>query len=186
MCEELPKLTQKQNAFLQRYLINGNDASEAYRFAYDTQAKASTVWSEASKLLKNPNVTQWIEFHKKNIKDFAEKEMIYTIKDCMKEIQESQLMAVESTDKFGNPNVSAFQKGIELKGKLFGLFKENLDITGNTVVQMGEIKAGEIPLEFNIGTNKQDEIIDESNNSIDITSDAQHSTENAANDYGVQ
>ena len=188
MCEDLPTLTQKQNAFLQRYFTNGNNASEAYRYAYNTNAEASTVWKEASNLLHNPNVTLWIEYHNKNIKENAKNEMLYTVQDCMNEIKESQLMAVESRDKFGNPNISAFQKGIELKGKLFGLFKENLDITAGAVVQMGEIKAGETPLEFNIGTSKQDEFIEETeqnNNGIDTSCDAEHSTEDVADDNGV-
>ena len=35
MTKELPKLTDKQQAFVLHYSINGNNASEAYRSAYD-------------------------------------------------------------------------------------------------------------------------------------------------------
>lgn len=182
---ELPELTDKQNKFLQRYFINGKNASEAYRYAYDTNASASTIWSEASKLLKNPNVATWVEYHNKNIQEFAAKDMIYTVQECMEEIKESQLMAVQSRDKLGNPNVSAFQKGIELKGKLFGLFKENLDLNANTTVTMNDITIGDQKMNFKIGTENDNSDI-KNEHSIDTTSDAELATEDVANDNGVQ
>jgi Terminase small subunit len=51
-------LTPKQEAFAQAYVEGGN-AAAAYRQCYDVSpsAKSETVWSEASLLLGNPNVT---------------------------------------------------------------------------------------------------------------------------------
>ena len=50
----LPKLTEQQNRFVLEYASNGNNASEAYRVAYDcSNTKAENVHSAASKLLKN-------------------------------------------------------------------------------------------------------------------------------------
>lgn len=49
-------LTPKQEKFAQLYVELGN-ASEAYRVAYDSKAKAEGVNVEASKMLKDPKIT---------------------------------------------------------------------------------------------------------------------------------
>ncbi len=54
-------MTPKQEKFCQKYLELGN-ASEAYRQVYSCRRmKEKQVWEEASKLLKNPKVTQRIK-----------------------------------------------------------------------------------------------------------------------------
>ena len=63
---DLPKLTDKQKIFVMRYVINGNNASEAYRFAYNAlRMSEESVNVEASRLLKNPKITPWINYNKK-------------------------------------------------------------------------------------------------------------------------
>ncbi len=53
-------LTIKQETFSQLYIESGN-ASYAYRMAYSTENMApSSIWTEASLLLKNPKVSQRI------------------------------------------------------------------------------------------------------------------------------
>jgi phage terminase small subunit len=51
----MTSLTVKQEKFCQKYIETGN-ASEAYRFAYDSRGTDKTVWESASKLLADPKV----------------------------------------------------------------------------------------------------------------------------------
>ena len=61
------RLTAKQEKFCRKFVECGN-ASEAYRFAYDTKTKRDeTVWTAASRLLNDAKVTQRIEFLKSNL-----------------------------------------------------------------------------------------------------------------------
>jgi len=53
-------LTKKQKAFAEAVVATGNK-TEAYRRAYDTDAKRTTIASEANKVSKNPNVSTYIE-----------------------------------------------------------------------------------------------------------------------------
>jgi phage terminase small subunit len=53
-------LTPKQEKFAQLYVELGN-ASEAYRQAYNSKAKADSVKVEASKLLSQPNVSLTVQ-----------------------------------------------------------------------------------------------------------------------------
>ena len=54
----MANLTIKQERFAQRYVEHGN-ASEAYRQSYDAADMApETIWTEASLLLKNPQVAR--------------------------------------------------------------------------------------------------------------------------------
>ena len=50
------KLTPKQEKFCQ-LIAGGSDQSTAYREAFDSNGKASTVHSEASRLMKSPKVS---------------------------------------------------------------------------------------------------------------------------------
>jgi phage terminase small subunit len=53
-------LTKKQKAFAEQVVMTGNK-TEAYRRAYDTDGKRTTIASEANKVSKNPNVSTYIE-----------------------------------------------------------------------------------------------------------------------------
>ena len=115
---ELPTLTNKQQKFLLTYITNGNNATDAYKQAYDCKSmKPESINVEASKLLKNPKVTLWAEFAKKNIQNVIVDEIKYSAKDCFLELDEVQQRAKEDKG-----NYSQEIKAIELKGKLAGHF----------------------------------------------------------------
>ena len=68
MVQNLPKLTYKQQKFVMRYVQNGGNATEAYKFAYECSGMSNdTIHSEASKLLKHPKVAPWIEYYQNNL-----------------------------------------------------------------------------------------------------------------------
>ena len=85
---ELPKLTGKQQQFVLYYNINGGNATEAYKKSYNCEGmKDTSINVEASKLLKNPNVSLWIKQAEKNIQQVFEDEIKYSAKDCFDELQ---------------------------------------------------------------------------------------------------
>lgn len=128
--ENLPKLTEKQQTFLIRYFSNGKNASEAYRFAYNSNGNEKTVWTEASELLKNPKVSPWLEYYEQNCQEAITNELRYSAQDCFNELESLRVMAIESRDKYFNPNVNSAIKAVELKGKLAGHFKDKVEVSG--------------------------------------------------------
>lgn len=63
------KLTKKQEDFCSKYLETGN-ATEAYRFAYDTSnQKPETTWRRAKEVLDNGNVSARIEELRKGMEE---------------------------------------------------------------------------------------------------------------------
>ena len=171
MEKNLPTLTEKQNKFIMRYFQNGKEPSEAYKFAYDTSnMKSESIAVEANRLLKNPNITLWIDAFEKDIQQTIEQEIKYTINDAFKELQEIQEKSMNSSKTY---NVA--MKAIENKCKLKGLFTDNLNVTGGATVTMGEITTGDTTLTFKIGN-------DNANNSSENTKSA---TEDVTNDNRV-
>lgn len=130
--QELPKLTDKQQMFVLKYAINGNNASEAYRNAYDcSEMKDESVNVEASKMLKNPKVSLWIEYANANIAKVFKDEIKYSAKDCFDELTEVQSRAKNDTG-----NYTQEIKAIELKGKLAGHFVDKHLVTGGSLADV--------------------------------------------------
>ena len=123
---ELPKLTDKQQKFVLNYIINGNNATDAYRKSYDcTKMSDKSITVEASKLLKNPNVTLWLNQANCNVQEVFQEEIKYSVKDCFDELDE-----VRSRAKKDKGNYSQEIKAIELKGKLAGHFVDKHVVAG--------------------------------------------------------
>lgn len=123
---ELPKLTSKQQQFVLHYSINGNNASDAYRSAYDcTNMSNESVNVEASKLLNHPKVSLWIKQAESNVNEVFNDEIKYSAKDCFDELSEIQARA-----KKDKGNYSQEIKAVELKGKLAGHFVDKHQVTG--------------------------------------------------------
>ena len=115
---ELPKLTTKQQSFVLRYCINDNNASEAYRYAYDCKNMSDEAINvEASKLMKNPKISLWLKQAQSNVQQVIEDKIKYSALDCFNELDEVRLRA-----KKDKGNYTQEIKAIELKGKLAGHF----------------------------------------------------------------
>lgn len=153
--DKKPTLTDKQELFLYEIFVNRKSQTEAYRCAYDCQTMSTrNICIEASKLMKNPNITPWVEWYKKNKQQVAKEEIDYSQKDFFDELEDLHMIALESLDKNGNPNVGAAKGIVELKGKAKGYLKNEVELSGGAVVQMGEVKIGGKQLSFNIGNNE--------------------------------
>lgn len=149
---DLPELTIKQNEFVKEYILNGNNATEAYRTVYgDEFSKTATCCVEGSRLLKNPKITLWIEHLKKNMQEHIENEIKYSADDAFRECDELKIIALESKDQYGRPNVSAANKAVEMKIKLKGLMKDDAPISNSISVQMGCVEVDGENLNLNIG-----------------------------------
>jgi len=147
MDNSLPKLTYKQQKFVLRYIQNGGNASEAYRCAYDCAGMSpASINVEASKLLKNPKISLWIDYYRKNVQDYIEEEINYTIDDAFQEFEDLQQKCMKSSKTYG-----LALKAIENKCKLKGHYKDcAVNISGPTV-QMGSVEIDGKELKLNIG-----------------------------------
>lgn len=147
MENKLPRLTYKQQKFVMRYIQNGGNASEAYRYAYDcSKMSDKAINVEASKMLKNPNITLWIEHYQKNVQNFIDEEIMYSTNDAFQELEELQQKSMTSSKTF---NIA--MKAIENKCKLKGLFTDKVEVSGGATVQMGSVEIDGNALTLKIG-----------------------------------
>ncbi len=152
--EELPKLTDKENKCMMRYLVNGHVQNEAYRYGYDcSNMSDKSVDVEASRFFKNPKITLWLDKFRDNTHKTIQEVLKYDALKHFAELDEMKQLALGCRDKYSNPNVNAALKSVELKGKLAGLYKdEKEEMTGNnTVTVMGSISLDGKKLDFNVG-----------------------------------
>lgn len=129
--KDLPKITKQMKKFIDHLYKYGNK-SEAYRFAYNTEnMMRETVWSEASKLSKDPKVTPWLQWIEQNQTEVIKEEIKYEKRQAMSEADEFILMALENKDADGNegkPNLPIVYRFFELKNRLAGNLNDKLTL----------------------------------------------------------
>ena len=148
---DLPVLTPKESAFLEYYWTNGRNGTEAYRQSYNTSATTATCCVEASRMLKNPKITPWLEYYEKTKKEYIEQEIKYSVDDAFRECEELKIIALESRGKDGKPNVTGAIKAVEMKVKLKGLLSDDINLSNAITVQMGDVEVDGEQLKFDIG-----------------------------------
>ena len=132
MTFDLPKLTEKQQAFVLHYSVNGNNASDAYRLAYDCPNMSNDAINvEASKMLKHPKVALWLKQAENNVRQVFEDEIKYSAKNCFDELTEVQARAKKSINCYQHEI-----KAIELKGKLAGHFVDKHKVEGLSLAEV--------------------------------------------------
>lgn len=149
--EQLPKLTAKETKCLLRFFANNENQTEAYKFAYDcSNMSDAAIRVEASRFFKNPNITLWLDYYRKNRQKAIDEEFAYTIKDAFRELNELQKRSSEHTRTY---NVES--KCIENKCRLAGLFdKENPNTNVNVGISVPSIKVNGKDVEFIVGENE--------------------------------
>lgn len=163
---ELPELTMQQNHFV-KLISQGYIPTDAYIEAYNSTGKRATAYVEASKLLKHPKITPWLDYYKQIMKDHIANEIKYSIDDAFTEFEEMKLIALQSTDQWGRPNVQAANKAIEMKCKLKGLMSDDVNMNNTISVKMGDVEVDGVPLEYNIGDD-----IDATDDKIETSEDS--------------
>jgi phage terminase small subunit len=112
-------LTIKQENFCQAYLKNGGNATQAYREAYDCKKmKEETINDTASKLLKNPEITQRLN----DLKNNFQRKFEYTVEQSFRKLENIQQMALVG----GGKNFNAYLKAEDLIQRITGLQKQVL------------------------------------------------------------
>lgn len=145
----MAKLTDKQMIFANEYLVDLN-ATRAYKKAYPKVKKDSAARANASKLLTNANIKNYIDEQLKKIEDEsianATEVMKYLTKVMRNELKE-EVVVVEgegegcSSARIVKKDISAKDrnKAAELLGKRYRLFVDKIEADVNqTVIFTGE------------------------------------------------
>lgn len=113
-------LTDKQLKFVDEYMVDMN-ATQAYlRAGYRCTEEAARV--SASKLLTNPNIVAEIATRQEKIQEKTE----LTVEWVLNELADNHRQAKQLGD-FAPSN-----KALELIGKHIGMFKERVELSGET------------------------------------------------------
>jgi hypothetical protein len=62
-----------------------------------------------------------------------------------------KMIALESKDQYGRPNVQAANKAIEMKCKLKGLMNDDVNLNNSITMKMGDVEIDGVALQYNIG-----------------------------------
>lgn len=152
----LPKLSNKESDFVELYWFGGVTGTEAYRQAYNSNGSTATCCVEASRLLKNPKITLWLDYLKKTKEQAIKEKIDYSIDDAFRECDELKTIALESTGKDGKPNVSGAIKAVEMKVKLKGLLSDDAQFNNNIIVHMSEVEVDGDKLKLDVGEDIND------------------------------
>ncbi len=129
------ELTPKQEKFAQLLGTSTITQSDAYRQAYDASNMSDEViWNEASLLAKNHEVSMRIE----ELRNQSKEHLKYDAEAHFKELNELKALALVPSGEFGTIDVKAGIKATELKGKLVGLYTDQVKVahTGGINVQI--------------------------------------------------
>lgn len=121
----MEKLTEKQKRFVRAYKTNGNNATKA---ALSAGYSKKTAYSQGQRLLKNVEIKKALGLEEEKLKQKYE----YTVEKLIEELEIAQNAAINAG------NLTAYLKAVELKGKAFGLFTEN--VRGNFELTQALIK----------------------------------------------
>ena len=119
-------LTPKQEKFVQG-VVSGMTSSESYRNAYSTKnMKDSSVWTEASKLMSSPKVSQRVKLGMKRKNEYAATTGLSLRQMVLEQLQKEAL----NTDN----NEASRIRALELLGKVseVALFTERLETTSSS------------------------------------------------------
>ena len=113
------KLTEKQENFALEYVLNGGNASDAYRKCYDVgeDTQQATIWRNAHKILNGINVLTRVD----ELREERYKGKIMSIGERKK------LLSEMSTD--GN------LKALDMLNKMDGVYVEKQEITASHEVK---------------------------------------------------
>lgn len=127
-------LSNVQRTFCEEYVNNGKNGTQAYLIAYKSCKKEETASVNASRLLRNAKVQEYIselqgELKKKAIMT-AEERMEWLTKIIKGE--EKETTYYEGEEKKREPCLSDKMKALDLLNKMTGEYTENLNLNDNS------------------------------------------------------
>ncbi len=102
-------LTDKQRAFVDEYLVNGFNATQAYLTVYTDCKSEDGARASSSKLLTNPNIQEYLEEARKEIKEMSR----------MSKAEKLEIAEEIMTDKAGERTLDRL-KAMEIHNKMTG------------------------------------------------------------------
>lgn len=137
-------MTENQKRFADEYLIDCN-ATRAYKAAYPKVKKDEAARANASKLLTNTNIREYIDeqlakMHDERTADA--KEVMEYLTSVMRGESSAEIVVVEGIGDGASearrmikaPDEKERLRAAELLGKRFGLFRDKVDVSGTAAV----------------------------------------------------
>lgn len=134
----MTSLSNQQMLFCQEYLKLGMNGTQAYLNIYKSCKKESTARTNASRLLTNANIQEYIE----ELQSKIEKNAIINVEERMKWLSKVVNGEIKHTSYDGNGNsyeneayISDKMKAIDILNKMDGVYVTKVrDITPPTIV----------------------------------------------------
>jgi phage terminase small subunit len=115
------RLTLKREKFCQEFVNNTENATQAYKKAYNcANMQETTITNNAYKLLKNNDIITMLD----ELKGQLQKKFEYTAEQSFKKLEMIQDIALSAEYK----NLNAYLKAEDLIQKLGGLQKQKVDV----------------------------------------------------------
>ena len=117
-------LSSQQRKFCEEYVNNGLNGTKAYLSAYKSCKKETTAMSNASRLLRNAKILEYVEELQEKLKEkaimSAEERMVWLCKVFKDEIKETGFFDGEKVKR--EPSLSDKLKGIDILNKMTGQY----------------------------------------------------------------
>ena len=129
----MPILSNQQRKFCEEYVNNGNNGTQAYLLAYKTCKKEETAMVNASRLLRNAKVNEYIaelreELKKKAIM-WAEERMIWLTGVVLGNIKEKVYYEGEECEREAYLNDK--MKAMDMLNKMNGEYISKMELSNN-------------------------------------------------------
>lgn len=129
----MPILSNQQRTFCEEYVNNGNNGTQAYLKAYKTCKKEEAAMVNASRLLRNAKVSEYIaelreELRKKAIMT-AEERMIWLTGVVLGNVKEK--VYYEGEEKEREAYLNDKMKAMDMLNKMNGEYINKLELSNN-------------------------------------------------------
>lgn len=134
-------MTEKQKLFCDEYLANEMNATRAYLKVYKSVKNEETARANASRLLTNANVREYLDvalakIHDENTMDA--KEVMERLTAIGREQTTDELLTMDGDIKEVKSKTQDRIRALELIGKAYGMFKDKVDMEISAPVFSGE------------------------------------------------